>query len=76
MSDLHQRLLDHLRDLDVVLDADCYPMTEPVAALRAVLELCEWRMDEAVGGGLTDVDTLWPSEVLQVIARELGVGGA
>lgn len=42
-------------------------------ALRAVVELCVDRQAEAVDGGMTDVDTVWPSEVLTVIAEQLGI---
>lgn len=42
-------------------------------ALRGVVELCSVRQAETVDGDATDVDTLWPSEVIDVITRELAV---
>jgi hypothetical protein len=72
VSDLHAQLLAGLSPLNV---AEERTPEELAAALRAVVELCTDKMGEAVGGGLTDCDTLWPSEVLQAIARELGVDG-
>lgn len=47
---------------------------EELALLRAAVErvrvLCAERQAEGVDGGMADVDTLWPSEVL----RELDAG--
>lgn len=43
------------------------PTGELLAAAEAVeriIKLCEGKLAEAEGGGLTDIDTLWPSQVL------------
>jgi hypothetical protein len=78
VSTLHERLLDHLRDLDVVLDEDRYDMTEPVAALRAVVELHAPASDQPQlcrtcwNEGAEDYHG-WPCSTIQAIARELGV---
>jgi hypothetical protein len=37
------------------------------AAVQRVIALCEGKLVEAEGGGLTDADTLWPSEVLDAL---------
>jgi thiamine monophosphate synthase len=39
-------------------------MYELVAQLR---ELCDEKMVDAVGGGRTDADTIWPSQVLAIL---------
>lgn len=47
------------------LIAHCVAMDEALARVR---ELCELLRGEAVDGGVTDIDTLWPSDVLDAIA--------
>jgi len=36
-------------------------------AVEPVIALCEAKLVEAEGGGLTDADTLWPSEGLDAL---------
>ena len=36
-------------------------------AIQRVIALCESKLVEADGGGLTDADTLWPSQVLDAL---------
>lgn len=50
----------------LVLDA----LTAAQDADKRVRELCEERQTEAQGGGTTDADTLWPSEVLAALDGE------
>jgi hypothetical protein len=38
-------------------------------AVRRVIALCESKLVETEGGGLTDADTLWPSEVLDELGE-------
>lgn len=47
------------------LVAACVAMDE---ALVRVHELCELNMADGVNGGMANVDTLWPSDVLDAIA--------
>jgi hypothetical protein len=43
----------------------CVAMDEALARVR---ELCELQRGEAADGAVTDIDTLWPSDVLDAIA--------
>lgn len=48
--------------------------TKALAALRAVVELCVDSQTDGIDGRLTNADSIWPSDVLAAIARELGTG--
>ena len=42
------------------------------AIVNRLIDLCQENQTEAEGGGYTDADTLWPSQILDVIeGREL-----
>lgn len=47
------------------LIAHCVAMDEALARVR---ELCKDVLTEDVGGGMTNADTLWPTDVLDAIA--------
>lgn len=47
------------------LIASCVAMDEVLARVR---EMCELNMAKGVDGDPTDIDTLWPSDVLDAIA--------
>jgi hypothetical protein len=74
MAERHDvsKLLAEIDRGGVAMDKVIGYRTAHTAALRAVVELCAEHMIEAVGGGLTNADTIPPTKILDVIARELG----
>jgi predicted RNA-binding Zn ribbon-like protein len=69
MTDLHARLLAAIDEFD----ENVYQSGAIPAALRAVVELCDQHMADAVDGSRVAVETMWPPDILRTIAESLGV---
>ncbi len=57
-----------LYGLEVTAEIDVVTAAQKLAAIR---QLCEDNMTEAVGGGLTDADTIWPSQIMEILEGRL-----
>lgn len=66
-ADLAQRANAEVERLGRLYDAREAEVLELLRTQGRLRKLCRGRQAEAVGGGLTDVDTLWPSEVLAIL---------
>jgi hypothetical protein len=60
--------MDFLYGLEVTAEVDVVTAAQKLAAIR---RLCEDNMTEDIDGGLTDADTIWPSEIMKILEGRL-----